>query len=534
MVVQTRDLPDSKEINLNRSQALIQIINANVCYCPWPRASGKTSGGIGPRVLNLSEKMPRSQCLLVADTFERISKVLWPSIENFLNEELGLVPDVDYVVHKRPPEHFARPYFIPAKFDHVISFSSGFCLCEVSLDVSGSGNGYNAQALIADEVKYFDEKKFKSEVRPAIRGGKKLWGHLPEFRSMWFFSDKFPSKGADITWVLDKKAEVNDEAVQIIYALQVEQYKLQQQINNTQNEQEHEALQKKIDHYEKVMNEKRMNLLYYSDALPYENIDELGPEYYRDLRRDLTPYEYRIAIENEDPNKAMYPFYADLCNDHFYKSNVLFNPNRGLIIALDYQWKIAPLLVAQLDQLPDSAYTTLNFVQALHALHPKGIADVLRGFCERFKDHPDRHVTYIYNQTAIGRSPHGKTFMDLVQDNIIINGWTFTDIYTGDPPDHDIKEQRLKYWLHCRTDSAIRINQLNNSDLKISLEKTSAITVNGKTRKDKTSERDSSPVPPQHATHYTDVFDDIWWAVNEMQLVSASGFTGIDITSGSK
>src|SRR5690349_20534371 len=101
--------PDIKETTLNRSQALIHLINANVCYCTWPRAGGKTSGGIGPRILHLSEVMPRSQVLLVADTFERIEKVLLPSIENFLMEELGLLPDIDYVVHKRPPDHWTKP-----------------------------------------------------------------------------------------------------------------------------------------------------------------------------------------------------------------------------------------------------------------------------------------------------------------------------------------------------------------------------------------------------------------------------------------
>jgi hypothetical protein len=81
--------PDIKETELNRSQALVHLINANVTYCLWPRASGKTSGGIGPRILHLSEVMPRSQVLMVADSFERIEKVLWPGIEAYLNAELG-------------------------------------------------------------------------------------------------------------------------------------------------------------------------------------------------------------------------------------------------------------------------------------------------------------------------------------------------------------------------------------------------------------------------------------------------------------
>jgi hypothetical protein len=44
------DVDDSVQVNLHNSQALIQIINANVTYCAWQRAGGKTGGGIGPRV----------------------------------------------------------------------------------------------------------------------------------------------------------------------------------------------------------------------------------------------------------------------------------------------------------------------------------------------------------------------------------------------------------------------------------------------------------------------------------------------------
>jgi hypothetical protein len=63
---------DSIEVTLHDSQALIQIINANTTYCAWPRGGGKTGGGIGPRFLHLSEVMPRSQVLLVSDTYERL------------------------------------------------------------------------------------------------------------------------------------------------------------------------------------------------------------------------------------------------------------------------------------------------------------------------------------------------------------------------------------------------------------------------------------------------------------------------------
>jgi hypothetical protein len=523
--------PDVKETELNRSQALVHLINANVTYCLWPRASGKTSGGIGPRILRLSEVMPRSQVLLVSDSFERIEKVLWPGIEAYLNSELGLVAELDYIVHKKPPEYWTKPYFIPAKYDHVISFATGFCLCEVSLNVSGSGNGFNAQAVIADEVKYFDELKFKSEVRPAIRGGMKRWGHLPEFQSMWFFTDKFPSKGANIHWILNKKKESNQEDIDIIYTLQLEVLKLQEEMEQlSSNEAIYDRL-KKIEVYEETMNQKRMDLVYYSDALPYENFENLGEKYFRDLRRDLNKYEYEVAIENKDPDKAIDPFYPDLLPLHFYKSTADCDPNKALIITLDYQFSITPVVTAQFGRLPGSVYTTLNFVGSMHKLHPEGIKGAIKAWCDETERHKLKLVHYLYNHTAIGRSPYGSTFKDLVVESLILEGWSVVEHYMGDAPDHSIKYEINKKHLTNQTDGAIRINEERNYYMKKSIEMTDAVLVNGKTKKDKSTEK-SKKTPPELSTHYSDAFDDLVWGALELKLVPASDDPGIDITSG--
>jgi hypothetical protein len=522
--------PDIKETVLVRSQALVHLINAHVCYCVWPRAGGKTSGGIGPRLVHLSEVMPRSQVLLVADSFERIEKVLWPSIESFINHELGLVADVDYVVHKKPPEHWTKPYFIPAKYDHVICFATGFCLCEVSLNVSGSGNGFNAQAVIGDEIKYWDEAKFKSEVRPAIRGGMKRWGHLPEFRSMWFFTDKFPSKGANIHWVLAKKKECNFEDADIVYTLQLEVLRLQDEIEQlSSNEAKYERL-KKIEQYEEVIRIKRMKLIYYSDALPYENMENLGEEYFDELRRDLSAYEYEVAIENKDPDKAIEPFYPDLLPVHFYKSKSDCDPNKALAITLDYQYSITPVVTGQFGRLQGSPYTTFNFVNSLHKLHPEGIKGAIKAWCDDKKNHKLKLVHYLYNHTAIGRSPYGTTFKDLVVESLIQEGWSVVEHYMGDAPDHDIKYEINKKHLANHTDGAIRINEEGNSYMKKSIEMTDAVLVNGKTKKDKSSEK-SKKTPPELSTHYSDAFDDMVWGALELKLVPMSDDAGIDITA---
>lgn len=537
MIPERPDLFDVKETTLNRTQALIKIINANVLFCLAPRASGKTSGGIGPRILHLSEKMPRAQIGLIADTFERIDKVLLPGLEAYWNEELGLLPDVDYVVHKKPPAHWVKPRFIPKKWDRVVSFASGFILCEISLKISGSANGYNLQAIIGDEIKYWDEKKFKSEVKPAIRGGRKYYGHLPEFQSQWFFTDKFPGKGASLHWILDKKNLCNQEHVDIVYTLQMEVYKKEKEMLQAKSENKmslYYQRKNEIEEYEAILCEMRKDLVHYCDALPYENLDVLGGKYFRDQERDLSKFEYDVAIENKNPDKAMVPFYPDLAPIHFYKHRYDVDLNLPLIIALDYQHAIVPLCATQYNRLPDAVYNTLNWKQSMHVLGPQGIEDVINLFCETFKHHSTKVVYYVHDQTAIGRSPAGKTFKEIVVDTLTNNHWNVTDIYMGDTPDHYLKQQVIKKWLNVQGDKAIRMNEDRNQDLKSSLEMAPAKIVNGVTKKDKSSEKEDSGVPPQKATHFSDVFDQLVWSVLELELVPLVEDTGMDIIMGSR
>jgi hypothetical protein len=180
---------NSTQVTLHDSQGLIQVINANTTYCLWQRAGGKTGGGIGPRFVHLNNVMPRSQILLFSDTYDRLRKRIVPNITHFLTEKLGLIEGIDFVKYKKPPAHFEKPIIPLDDYENVISTSFGTSLCLVSLRVEGSANAYSAQAAIGDEVKYCDEVSINTEVIPALRGEAKKWQHLPEYLSVWMFTD---------------------------------------------------------------------------------------------------------------------------------------------------------------------------------------------------------------------------------------------------------------------------------------------------------------------------------------------------------
>src|SRR5690242_2300462 len=70
--------------------------------------------------------------------------------------------------------------------------------------------------------------------------------------------------------------------------------------------------------------------------------------------------------------------------------------------AMDYQWRITPMVAAQIGQLPGRNYTTLNVVAGIHTLHPSGgIRQTVKAFCEKYQNHICKEVHYYFDHTAV-------------------------------------------------------------------------------------------------------------------------------------
>lgn len=511
------DLQINKTVQLTRSQAQLKLINPNVAYVLWPRAAGKTNA-IGDRVEHLSEMMPKAQILLFSDTFKRLEERIVPNILSYFQNEIGLIENEDFVAFKKPPEHFDKPITPLKAFDHVITFSSGLCLCLASQAVPGSANAYNAQALIVDEAKYCKEVIINTEALPALRGAFDLFGHLPEYRSHWYFSDKY---GENISWLLAKKRLSDPKKIKAVITLSLECIRLSELIKSTNSTATHYKYLHQLQPLEQLLQKARRELVFYSDPPPYENLANLGEKYFRDLKRDLSAYEYSISVENKNPTKAEHSFYPELApHQHYHTIEQDVDHSAPLIIALDYNWRITPMAVNQFSKLPGAAYTTLNTVAAIHTLHPAGgIELTIKSFVEHFRLHTNKHVYYVYDHTAVGKRPDGNSFKEIVCQALTDAGWSFTEIYMGQAPHHDIKFEAFKKLMTNTADMSIRINQLTCDPLIQSMEAAATVISMGKTKKDKSKEKNLS-LDPVVQTDYSDAQDQIWWAVLQMGLIN--------------
>jgi len=513
-------MSEVKKIKLNRPQILLHLVNANKTYSMWGRGTGKTNGGLGPRSIHLMNKMPGAQIGLVVPSYVMGFKQIINNIAGFWQNEMGLIEGENYVIGKRPPDEWAKPIIPVLDHKYVISFDNGSLIPVLSLEVEGSGNGFNLQALIGDEAKFFNEKRLKEAIR-ATRGGYKQFGHLAEFQSQWYFTDKYEG---DIEWMLAKRKFMDERKIKAVVAMQLEVNRLIAAGD--------EGSKRLIDHYNNLLTMARKSLVFVSEASAEANREILGDKFFEDQKEESTDIEYDVAIGNKDPDRVENSFYPELAERHYYSLQNDVDPGRPLIIAADYQWRISPIVTAQYGVLPGAKELTFNIVYSCDELHPKGLVDAVDKWCHHFALHQDKTVYYMFDKTAVGKSPTVKPFFEVVKERLLYNGWNVVPMNMGETPRHDDKFKMIGRILKGSAGKpAVKINALRNECLLTSMHRAKAFKYHGQTSKDKTDEKKPS-IPARKSTHYSDVIDMLLYSCLELSLVQhgqSAGFNAVMI-----
>lgn len=506
----------TKEVTLNKPQTDIHLVNASKTYCLWARATGKSNGGLGPRIVHLFNKMPRAQIGFTAPSYKMAFGQILPNVLGFLQNEMNLFEGENYVIGKRPPDEWPQPLIPIFDYKYVLSFDNGCAMPILSLEAEGTGNGFNLQANVGDEAKFFNEKKLKAEVIRAIRGGNKAFGHLPEFQSQWYFSDK---QGGDIEWMLGKRKLMNPDLINSVIRLQLE---LNEKKNNPKYLTDYSTLK-----YETLLSTIRKSLVFVSEASAEENRMILGDKFFENQKEDSTAIEYDVAILNKDPDRVENSFYPDLSDSNLYTNNLDVDPSKALIIACDYQWRISPIATAQIAELPGAKSLSLNFIYSTYALHPQGLEDAIDKWAHHFRNHPTRLVYYLFDVTATSKNPTSKPYYETVIGRLESHGWSVVAEHMGIQPRHDEKFKSINKQLRGEENTLpIRINKLRNEDMITSIRLTPARQYNGKTAKNKDSEKNLS-YPAVKSTHFGDTFDMVICGVLDLDLVPQHDSAGL-------
>ena len=140
------------------------------------RGGGKTTEIVSTRVQDMSYDMPGAYLAISSDTFMNARKNVVPSlIEGWKRNDW--MEDHHFVINRRPPSHFGKPYKAPIEWKDSITHHTGTHCKIISQDRPSGGAGDSYQHVIGDEVKFQAEKKI-NKLTPAVRGGE------IKFRSM--------------------------------------------------------------------------------------------------------------------------------------------------------------------------------------------------------------------------------------------------------------------------------------------------------------------------------------------------------------
>ena len=298
-------------------------------------------------------------------------------------------------------------------------------------------------------------------------------------------------------------------------------------------------------------------------ASSLDNVDILGEDYIRQMKRDLPPYTFAVSILNIKIQKSNDGFYSNLDIDHVHgyipdeidplssakfstqKSTGIINGQKitsesyqpdlkelserndsrqdadcinslPLYIALDYNANINTLVVGQIYER--DGVQALNVIKSFYVKNERKLRELIADFSDYYapKRAINRDVTYFYDATAKQGASYATTderFYMTVIDELERRGWSVTAIDMGVPEKHEIKHKVINDALAGIEYPAIRINQMNNPDLIIAMQLCEVQISYKGFRKNKSGEKKPEAednLPLQQRTDFTDAFDSLF------------------------
>lgn len=298
-------------------------------------------------------------------------------------------------------------------------------------------------------------------------------------------------------------------------------------------------------------------------ASTLENVDVLGEEYIRQMKRDLPPYTFMVSILNVKIKKSNDGFYSNLDIDHVHgyipdeidplsQANFRTEKATGIIggkkitaesyqpdlkelserndcrmdsdcindlplyLAFDYNANINTLVVGQVYQR--DGVEAVNVIKSFYVKNERKLRELVDDFSHYYapKRAVNRDVVYYYDATAKQGASYALTderFYQAVIKELERNGWKVTAIDMGVPEKHEVKHRIINNGLAGIEYPAIRINQPNNPDLIIALQLCEVSIGYQGFRKDKSQEKKPEAednLPLQQRTDFTDAFDSLY------------------------
>jgi hypothetical protein len=517
----------------------IHEIGANSKTIVCGRRFGKSDGVLGPDILYDVQHMPGSSGFIYQATFKQLLSRTLPASEAFW-QRYGYKRDFHYVIGKKAEkwQKFKDPIIKPMDWEHCVHWYCGTVIYLLSQDVKFSANSLTTDWGKIDEGRSIKKEKCFEEVIPTLSGTDDRFKLCHKWKGFSIVSDMPTSKQGQ--WILDMEKRMDIELIQAIKDLiahinyKINYFKEKGSISKS-SEYEITKLRRELNYY-------RSKAFLYKEFDTIENIEFLGEDYIRNMKRDLPPFIFNTSILNKKTRKLSTGFYPNLDPEiHYYDSvnnsyidnlrtnkgsydiekisehNCLFdndiNLDVPLAITLDYNDKINWIVVGQ--RIEPEMRTLASF----HVKTPQKIRQLCQNWCDYYRYIVNKTVVYYYNETALQKGyadEESESFSEIVVKILTNNGWMVEPVFLGKTWNHLLKHQYIDDALTGRKYLFPRFNRSNNPYLLPAMEMTGTKIGAKGIQKDKSSEKDpeTEDNPLETRTDGTDAWDDLFIGLN--------------------
>ena len=525
------------KVYFNKPQRLTQLIGANISVIVAGRRTGKTDSIAAPFVLRNMQRMPGSTGGIVVPTFKHGLTNTLPGLFAAW-KRWGFIRGVHYVIGRKPPKTFAKPIIEPAEYEHVISFYNGSCAVIISQDRPGSSNSLTLSWLLIDEAKFIDYNRLKEETLPANGGIKSHFGKHSCNHSILILSDMPQTQKG--SWFLHYKDKMDVEVIRGIEGLVYDIWKLKERMKalKKSGKEVPKALVYQLRHKDKQMNQLRSVATYYKEYSSIENLQLLGENYIRQMKRDLTPLTFQTSILCQRIGIAKDGFYSSMREKHKYDaSNFEYldqvaqsfyaenegqgfggeldcradrdcNPLAPICIGMDYNANINWIVAGQ------PSGRRLNVLKSFYVKFERKLPALIDDFCSYYQFHQNKTVVFYYDTTALGSNyaVNEQDFRWVIIHEFERHGWTVNDVYLGNPMRHDEKYLLINQAFAGKQRLMPFFNRQNNDDLILAIQAAGVTRGRNGFHKNKAGEKlaESEEDLLEHRTDGTDAFDTLF------------------------
>lgn len=298
---------------MNPAQRLAYNFNARQMFVQAGRATGKTDFIITPRLVRVTESIPRGVSAFLGCSIRQLFTKTLPgsicAIERTTPYREGV-----HFFRGQPPKslNFEKPLVMPREFSNVLWWYNGHIWHCISMEIKASANSYNLTAVIGDEARYLPGERVREEVFPAIRG--LTYDHPAYSDKNPFFKSYTLVSDAPITakqaWMQEfeklQTFSINKQIIKMLVDLEL-------------------AKQYGVDLTQEKMFLKKLKFLQarataYFNFSTLENMDILGDRWFKDMEVNLSDFVFKTSILNQRVTKmeGAYYFFFDPDGIHGY------------------------------------------------------------------------------------------------------------------------------------------------------------------------------------------------------------------------